>query len=126
MTLEELERRANDCVMEASRTRKPGDTNADVAIEAARLALSGWQPTPKPSPRVMAMREWHLTQYTHPDHHTKITSGAWDQGDEAKAFLAGYAAAVRVAEPLLDTLVNTGLYPALIGDYLTAIGEDTP
>lgn len=51
LTPEELERLANYCVMEASRTRKPGDTNADVAIEAARLALSGWRPTPKPGPK---------------------------------------------------------------------------
>lgn len=109
-----------------------GITDDGHCVIAARLAREGWVPTPKPSPRVMAMREWHLTQYTHPDHHTKITRGAWDQADQAKAFLAGYAAAVKVAEPLVEYLRDAAA--GFHGDtpnkhlttYLTAIGEETP
>jgi len=81
----------------------------------------------------MAMREWHLTQYTHPDHHTKITSGAWDQGDEAKAFLAGFDAAVKEAEPLVQRVQHSTETMTwtphedrqALTTYLTAIGEET-
>ena len=133
MTPEELDRRANDCAMEASRTRKRGDTNADVAIEAARLALSNWQPTPKPSPRVMAMREWLSSEYPHDSHQEKINLGLWDEVNEARAFLAGYAAAVKEAKPLVQRVQHSTetmtwtpheIYQALT-TYLTAIGEET-
>ena len=140
MTPEELDRRANDCAMEASRTRKPGDTNADIAIEAARLALSNWQPTPKPSPRVMVMREWFvgtLGSGSASGQKEPILAGQWDNSATAASFLAGYAAAVKEADILVQTLQDwhSGTITARTHDqvsrsalttYLTAIGDDTP
>jgi hypothetical protein len=75
----------------------------------------------------MAMREAFKANCLVPSEGTlrAIDTGYRDEAPMAQMFFAGHAAAVKEAGPLLDTLVNLGLYPALIDDYLTAIGDET-
>jgi len=90
------------------------------------LVVSNWQPTPKPSPRVMAMREWLRVD----NGWARADSGSCDGTIPAISFLAGYAAAVKEAEPIVARLkdrlrffpIDTASTEALT-TYLTAIGE---
>ena len=106
-----------------------------------QMTIENWQPSPKPSPRVMAMREWLKTVYAHDSHKGGIERGKYDKIIEANSYQAGYAAAVKEAEPLVEVVRHvancaspnkTKNHPAInclvvaLTTYLTAIGEETP
>jgi len=103
----------------------------DVLAEYRHLVVSNWQPTPKPSPRVMAMRKWlKVDGY----NSAQTDSGDYDSTACARAFLGGYAAAVELAKPVIKIvealedmihgLAKVKICQALT-TYLTAIGEET-
>jgi len=97
-----------------------------------QMTIDNWQPTPKPSPRVMAMREWlkatsGLRQWGH-----WVDQGKHDDDTPAQAYLAGFDAAVKEAEPIVARLkdrlrffpIDTASTEALT-TYLAAIGDET-
>jgi len=99
----------------------------EVARVAAELALSKWQPTPKPSHRVMARTKW-----LEEGSRFEVARVAQEE-----AFDAGYAAAVKEADILVRSLQDwhSGTITAQTHDqvsrstlatYLTAIGDETP
>ena len=130
MTPEQLDNaRWDEAIRQAPHSRtsaNPAERLVEMKIRVYRqLVVSNWQPTPKPSPRVLAMRDWLINQ----THYSvgEINRGHIDQDSTGRAFLAGYATAMKAAEPLLNTLVSLGDYPALVSvvsDYLKATGDE--
>jgi hypothetical protein len=99
-----------------------------------RHVVSNWQPTPKPSPRVVAMREYleKVDGGRSPSSRILADRGHFDKDPDARAFLAGYAAAVKEAEPIVGLMKHSvenqtwtpyGVAQALT-TYLTAIGDE--
>ena len=87
---------------------------------AARLAREGWTPPDPISPRVMAAREWLKTI----DYHAATTdTGRYDDSEFAKTFLAGFAAAVKLAEPLVEYLEDAGQAEKERATYRQSIGD---
>ncbi len=74
--------------------------------------VSNWTPPAPTNPRVMAMREYLkiATILPGPD----IDAGKVDYRFDAKAFLAGFAAAVKLAEPLVARFIYQTERPGLV------------
>ena len=84
-----------------------------LATIAARLARENWTPPDPISPRVMAAREWLKGNYTAGVAPT-IDRGEYDRNLEVSAFLAGFAAAVKLAEPLVARFIYQTERPGLV------------
>ena len=101
------------------------------AIESV-LQERGIVPPPDPiSPRVMAAREWLRRHGCYPSE--EIDSGGHDQAYEIPAFLAGFAAAVKLAGPVVEACVALtapgGIYrfPRIVSAcqaYRQSIGDE--
>jgi len=129
MTPEELDDARENEVWTRAKAKYPSEPHKAVheAFEIYReLVRSNWQPPPKPSPRVMAAHNWIIDS-----NDIAITS---EEKVAIQAFLAGYAAAVKEAEPLVEQVRRVNRQPewflsdtdALLTTYLTAIGDETP
>ena len=106
MSPEQMKARVNEIAQEAYRRRAeqthPGhDIDAPTVVMAVELALSGWTPPPKVSPRVLAAREWLRTVVAVP---SDVDAGRLDQGVLAESFLAGFKAAEELAKPLVKAM----------------------
>ena len=77
------------------------------------LVISNWTPPDPISPRVMAAREWLKGNYTAGVAPT-IDRGEYDRNLEVSAFLAGFAAAVKLAEPLVARFIYQTERPGLV------------
>ncbi len=90
--------------------------------------VSNWTPPAPTNPRVMAMREYLkiATILPGPD----IDAGKVDYRFDAKAFLAGFAAAVKLAEPLVEAAeaechrINLPFLGSAIATYRQSIGDE--
>lgn len=99
---------------------------------AARLAREGWTPPDPISPRVLAAREWLKGFSAFPVGHMEIeqiSAGTYDHCNGIIGFLAGFAAAVKLAEPLVEALgtnfnrITHYRAHELAKDYRQSIGD---
>jgi hypothetical protein len=120
---------------EAHRRAKEADPNGSPATwavgaynEYRELTKTGWEPPLKVNPRVLAMQNY-IKANRLPPEELWTDNQDFDEGDIRRAFLAGYAAAVRKAGVLQDAITqhcakwnHPTLARALV-DYLASIGE---
>ena len=116
MTPEELDKAR---VKEARRLwHEQGAPHPQPIYIAARLAREGWTPPAPISPRVKAAREWLKGKSIVPAVSRSIDQGEFDDDAEAVGFLAGFAAAVKLAEPVVKEAKR------LVEEYLDPDGDD--
>ena len=126
----DIQKRAAEIADEVMRRweARTGTQEFSMAREAAELALSGWTPPDPISPRVTAAREWLMTNTSIPSGH--IAQGLHDNTTTARAFLAGFAAAVKVAEPLVEAAeaechrINLPFLGSALTTYRQSIGDE--
>ena len=78
-----------------------------------QLTIDNWTPPDPISPRVLAAREWLKGNHTAGVAPT-IDRGEYDRNFEVSAFLAGFAAAVKLAEPLVARFIYQTERPGLV------------
>lgn len=106
MTPEELDKAR---VKEARRLwHEQGAPHPQPIEIAARLAREGWTPPDPISPRVLAAREY-TKSIQGSAVADAIDAGLWDDKFDVRAFLAGFAAAVKLAEPLVEVASRVGM-----------------
>ena len=113
MSPEELDKaRAEEAIR---LTKVDGFFSTSEAVKhAARLAREGWTPPDPISPRVMAAEEYaaEVSEYR-----------AWCQATK-EDFLAGFAAAVKLAEPIMTALQRMEpISGGMITTYRQSIGD---
>ena len=109
------------------------DFYRQMTVEYRQMTVENWTPPPV-SPRVKAAREALKGIYAASGLHATDTAqtidrGEYDDSDEAQAFLAGVAWAVKKAGPLVEYLnndassLNGGRADANLQAYRQEIGE---
>lgn len=88
--------------VEEAQSRLKGIDGVSVAQLAVELALSGWTPPDPIGPRVRAARKWLIDAH-YPT--VSVRRGNFDGVESARAFLAGFAAAVNLVEPVVEACV---------------------
>lgn len=132
MTPEQLDKakwdEAYDRAMKADREGDPLRWEQAAVPIYRQLTIDNWTPPDPISPRVLAAREWLKGRFPAIEG---IGYGLWDNAGDMKAFLAGFAAAVKLADELVIAagLVATGDYKpnalfSRIATYRQSIGDE--